>query len=120
MDHRQVPDGQVRASRDAAGPAAASPPGFVPIDHSVARLHRARRPLPGLYSGNTLAVMERALTALRTSNWAILVSGFFEPVLYLLAMGLGMGAWWAPSRGRVAARSVTRPTSPRRCWPPRR
>ena len=27
-----------------------------------------------------------------TSNWLVMLSGFFEPVLYLLAMGVGLGA----------------------------
>lgn len=56
----------------------------------IRRLER-RRPAPGLYSGNTTAVLERGLRAIRSQNWAVLVSGFFEPVLYLLAMGVGMG-----------------------------
>lgn len=56
----------------------------------VARLSR-RRPLPGLHSGNVGAVLERGYLAVRSQNWAVLISGFFEPVLYLLAMGLGMG-----------------------------
>nr|WP_238330472.1 ABC transporter permease [Ornithinimicrobium kibberense] len=37
------------------------------------------------------AVLERGFTVIRNQNWMILVSGFFEPVLYLLAMGVGMG-----------------------------
>jgi lipooligosaccharide transport system permease protein len=56
----------------------------------------ARRPgIPGtagLTSGNVRAVLERGFTVIRNQNWMILVSGFFEPVFYLLAMGVGMGA----------------------------
>ena len=48
-------------------------------------------PLAGLWSGNVRAVLERGFTVIRTQNWMILVSGFFEPVFYLLAMGVGMG-----------------------------
>ncbi|UFU03064.1 ABC transporter permease [Ruania suaedae] len=41
--------------------------------------------------GGVLAVLERGFTVIRNQNWMILVSGFFEPVFYLLAMGVGMG-----------------------------
>lgn len=47
--------------------------------------------LAGLYAGNTKAVLERGFIAIRRQNWVIIVSGFFEPVFYLLAMGLGLG-----------------------------
>ena len=50
------------------------------------------RPLRGLYSGNLGAVLERGWIAIKTQNWVIIISGFVEPVLYLLAMGLGVGA----------------------------
>lgn len=49
------------------------------------------RPLPSVWSGNLTAVLERGWVAIRTQNWGILVSGFFEPVLYLMAMGWGLG-----------------------------
>lgn len=49
--------------------------------------------LRAMYSGNALAVVSRALQATRSSNWAIVVSGFFEPVFYLLAMGWGLGSF---------------------------
>lgn len=42
-------------------------------------------------SGNTRAVLERGFAVIRNQNWVIIVSGFFEPVFYLLAMGLGLG-----------------------------
>jgi lipooligosaccharide transport system permease protein len=48
-------------------------------------------PGAGMYGGNVRAVLERGFRALRTSNWAIFASGFFEPVLYLLSLGLGLG-----------------------------
>ncbi len=43
-------------------------------------------------SGNAGAVVERGFTVIRNQNWLIIVSGFFEPVFYLLSMGLGLGA----------------------------
>lgn len=52
--------------------------------------------LPGWFaansSGNTRTVIERGFRVIRNQNWIIIVSGFFEPVFYLLSMGLGLGA----------------------------
>jgi lipooligosaccharide transport system permease protein len=36
-------------------------------------------------------MIERALYAAKSSNWLIIVSGFVEPVLYLMAFGFGIG-----------------------------
>lgn len=47
--------------------------------------------LAGLSSGNVRAVLERGFKVIRQQNWMILLSGFFEPVFFLLAMGVGMG-----------------------------
>lgn len=69
-----------------------------PVGVIERRLARPR-PLPGLYSGNLLAVLERGWIAVKTQNWVIIVSGFVEPVLYLLAMGLGMGGLVGDVRG---------------------
>lgn len=46
----------------------------------------------GLYAGNTRAVVGRGLLATKSNNWLIVVSGFFEPVFYLLSLGIGFGA----------------------------
>ncbi|MGF9660279.1 ABC transporter permease [Arthrobacter crystallopoietes] len=51
-----------------------------------------RRPLGSLYSGNVRAVVGRGLKATWGSNWAVMASGFVEPVLYLIAMGIGLGS----------------------------
>ncbi|GAA4374312.1 ABC transporter permease [Paeniglutamicibacter cryotolerans] len=50
------------------------------------------RPLAGLYARNARAVISRGLLATRTSNWAVMASGFIEPVLYLFSLGIGLGA----------------------------
>lgn len=55
------------------------------------RPHRIPPALASLSSGNVGAVLERGFTVIRNQNWLILLSGFFEPVFYLLAMGIGMG-----------------------------
>jgi lipooligosaccharide transport system permease protein len=63
----------------------------------VSVLERARRstPLPpsmrALYAGNARSVVARGLLATKSTNWTVVVSGFFEPVFYLLAMGFGLG-----------------------------
>lgn len=44
-----------------------------------------------LYAGRSRIMLERSLLASRTIMWT-LVSGFFEPLFYLLALGTGMGA----------------------------
>jgi lipooligosaccharide transport system permease protein len=45
-----------------------------------------------LWSGNPGAVVQRGLLAARSSSWVVVLSGFFEPVFYLLSMGIGLGA----------------------------
>ncbi|WP_411375834.1 ABC transporter permease [Arthrobacter sp. MPF02] len=45
-----------------------------------------------LYSRNARAVISRGLMATRSSNWLVMLSGFFEPVLFLVSMGVGLGA----------------------------
>jgi lipooligosaccharide transport system permease protein len=42
-------------------------------------------------SGNVRAVVERGFAVIRNQNWVVILSGFFEPVFYLLSMGLGLG-----------------------------
>lgn len=49
-------------------------------------------PLSGMYSGNIRAVLERAFLSLKSNNWAVFASGFAEPVLYLLSLGIGLGS----------------------------
>ena len=51
-------------------------------DHSVTDAARNRRFGP-VYSRNVRAVVARGLMATKSSNWMVMVSGFFEPVLYL-------------------------------------
>jgi len=44
-----------------------------------------------LYAGRSWVVLERNLRVYRRS-WMIIVSGFFEPVFYLFALGQGLGS----------------------------
>lgn len=59
--------------------------------HSATDLARERK-FGSLYSRNAKAVVARGLMAAKSSTWLVLLSGFFEPVLFLLAMGVGMGS----------------------------
>jgi lipooligosaccharide transport system permease protein len=38
------------------------------------------------------AVTRRNVAALRSAYWLVLISGFFEPLLYLLSIGIGVGS----------------------------
>jgi lipooligosaccharide transport system permease protein len=40
----------------------------------------------------SVSVAERNVAALRSAYWIVLVSGLFEPMLYLLSIGVGVGA----------------------------
>jgi lipooligosaccharide transport system permease protein len=52
----------------------------------------ARRPHRGGPVARTAAVTGRNLVAIRHSAyWLVVVSGFFEPVLYLFSIGIGVG-----------------------------
>ena len=48
-----------------------------------------------LYSGNARAVVGRGLLATRSTNWVIILTGVFEPIFYLLALGIGLGSYIA-------------------------
>lgn len=61
------------------------------VSEAQRRLERWRV-APGVYSGNIRAVLERGYAVLFKQNWLIFVSGFIEPVLYLAAMGYGVGS----------------------------
>lgn len=44
-----------------------------------------------LYSGNARTVLARGLLATRRMNWWIVLTGVFEPIFYLLSLGIGLG-----------------------------
>ncbi|WP_034611348.1 ABC transporter permease [Cellulomonas sp. URHD0024] len=46
-----------------------------------------------LYARNARSVVARGLLATRSTNWPVMLSGFFEPVFYLFAMGVGLGTY---------------------------
>jgi lipooligosaccharide transport system permease protein len=61
-------------------------------DRTAATQAARDRPFGPLYSRNARAVVSRGLMATRSSNWLVMLSGFFEPVLFLVSMGVGLGA----------------------------
>ena len=52
--------------------------------------------LGSLYAGNARSVMSRGALATRSSNWLIVVSGFFEPIFYLVSLGFGLNSLVGP------------------------
>jgi lipooligosaccharide transport system permease protein len=44
-----------------------------------------------VYAGRAGKLVERNFLAFKSSNWLVVISGFVEPVFYLLAFGLGIG-----------------------------
>lgn len=49
-------------------------------------------PFKAVYAGNSRAVMEWSWINLKRNNWTVVASGFFEPLLFLIAMGYGVGS----------------------------
>lgn len=63
------------------------------IDSAIAIAERRNGKLGAeYYSGRSTVMLERGLLALKSSTWVIVLSGFVEPVFYLLAFGFGLGA----------------------------
>jgi len=44
-----------------------------------------------LYAGNARAVLGRGLRATKSTNWWVVITGVFEPIFYLLSLGIGLG-----------------------------
>ena len=67
------------------------PVGQAPRPDPVPRVGVLMRILPtALYAGRARVLVERSLLVNRRT-WMVVVSGFFEPLFYLVAMGLGFG-----------------------------
>lgn len=54
---------------------------------------RSGRRSADVYAGRPWALIERNLYALRTTNALVFLSGFVEPVFYLIAFGFGLGSF---------------------------
>jgi len=55
------------------------------------RLSKNSGGVRALYAGNAKAVLARGLLATRSTNWWIVLTGVFEPIFYLLSLGIGLG-----------------------------
>jgi lipooligosaccharide transport system permease protein len=62
------------------------------VDHAIEHRSGGRRGVGSLYAGNARAVMYRGWRATRSTNWLVMLSGLFEPIFYLLSLGIGFGA----------------------------
>jgi len=60
---------------------------------SAVRIAQQRTGRPGeqIYAGRAYILLERSWIAFKNSAWVAVLSGFFEPVLYLLSFGYGLG-----------------------------
>ncbi len=45
-----------------------------------------------LYAGNARSVVFRGFRATKSTNYFVVISGFFEPIFYLLSLGIGLGS----------------------------
>jgi lipooligosaccharide transport system permease protein len=62
------------------------------VDSAVAIADkRASRAYHDVYSGRARVLIQRSYFAMKSSSWLIILSGFFEPVFYLLSFGYGVG-----------------------------
>jgi lipooligosaccharide transport system permease protein len=52
--------------------------------------------LGSLYAGNARAVVSRGALATRSTNYLIVLSGFFEPIFYLVSLGYGLNTLVGP------------------------
>lgn len=57
---------------------------------AIAEKRRGTR-LERIYSGRSHTILERSYIAFKQSAWVIILSGFLEPVLFLLSFGYGVG-----------------------------
>ncbi|CAB4917674.1 unannotated protein [freshwater metagenome] len=63
---------------------------FIPMAVAIAEARIGKRG-ERFYSGRVPQLLERGFIAFRSSTWMIVLSGFVEPVLYLLSFGYGIG-----------------------------
>ena len=53
--------------------------------------HRSHLRWANIYAGRARVLLERSFRVVKTSSWPVVLSGFVEPVFYLLAFGYGVG-----------------------------
>ena len=85
---------------------------------TVDRLMLART-LPMIGSRRSLRVLERNALVYR-AQWVMLISGFFEPLFYLLSIGIGLNKLVGPAARARQFHQLRQRSWRRGCWPPRR
>ena len=68
---------------------------IAPVQPELVEARRSRF-LGSLYAGNARSVMSRGLLATRSTNYLVVLSGFFEPIFYLVSLGYGLNALVGP------------------------
>ncbi|MEY4337819.1 MAG: hypothetical protein RL680_714 [Actinomycetota bacterium] len=63
---------------------------FIPMAVAIADARAGKRG-ERVYSGRVPQLLERGFIAFKSSTYMIVISGFIEPVLYLLSFGYGIG-----------------------------
>ncbi len=63
---------------------------FIPMAVAIAEARIGKKG-ERYYSGRVPQLLERGFIAFKSSTWMIVLSGFIEPVLYLLSFGYGIG-----------------------------
>jgi lipooligosaccharide transport system permease protein len=63
---------------------------FIPMAVAIADARAGKRG-ERVYSGRVSQLLERGFIAFKSSTYMIVISGFIEPVLYLLSFGYGIG-----------------------------
>jgi len=57
------------------------------------RLDRRGGGVGAVYAGNSRAIVFRGLLATKSTNWVVVLTGFVEPIFYLLSLGVGLGGF---------------------------
>ena len=68
---------------------------IAPVQPELVEARRSRF-LGSMYAGNARSVMSRGLLATRSTNYLVVLSGFFEPIFYLVSLGYGLNALVGP------------------------
>jgi lipooligosaccharide transport system permease protein len=68
---------------------------LAPAEPTLADARRSRL-LGSVYAGNARSVISRGILATRSTNYLVVLSGFFEPIFYLVSLGYGLNALVGP------------------------
>jgi lipooligosaccharide transport system permease protein len=68
---------------------------LAPAEPTLADARRSRL-LGSVYASNARSVISRGILATRSTNYLVVLSGFFEPIFYLVSLGYGLNALVGP------------------------